>query len=204
MSHFVEPAQRSGGEGHDDGAVADDVAEIKRMFVSPKARNSGVATSLLAALEASARESGMKRMILETGMAQPEAMDAGVTVATGRDPGGRKLPVAADPAAGRPGTQLVVEGSFGTKSARLKADSSRVRLFETNGLKVSAALRAEGKKTIVVLSTDPWAIVGLDGISAGKTPVDVPDLETRAVQVELRRPSSEPVTFVLTMRKGVP
>jgi GNAT superfamily N-acetyltransferase len=59
---------------HDDGAVADDVAEIKRMFVSPKARSSGVATSLLAALEGSARESGMKRMILETGMAQPEAM----------------------------------------------------------------------------------------------------------------------------------
>jgi GNAT superfamily N-acetyltransferase len=59
---------------HDGEPVGEDVAEIKRMFVSAKARNSGVATSLLAALEGSARESGMKRMILETGMAQPEAM----------------------------------------------------------------------------------------------------------------------------------
>jgi GNAT superfamily N-acetyltransferase len=52
----------------------EDVAEIKRMFVVPEARNAGVASALLAALENSAREAGMKRMILETGLAQPEAM----------------------------------------------------------------------------------------------------------------------------------
>jgi GNAT superfamily N-acetyltransferase len=57
-----------------ESGVAEDVAEIKRMYVSPDARNAGVATALLTALEASAREGGMRRMILETGLKQPEAI----------------------------------------------------------------------------------------------------------------------------------
>jgi GNAT superfamily N-acetyltransferase len=57
-----------------DSGLAEDVAEIKRMYVAPDIRNVGVATALLAALEESARDCGMRRMILETGMAQPEAI----------------------------------------------------------------------------------------------------------------------------------
>jgi GNAT superfamily N-acetyltransferase len=70
LSHFAD-TERAGGDG---GETAEDVAEIKRMYVSPTVRNAGVATALLAALEASARSSGMRRMILETGLAQPEAI----------------------------------------------------------------------------------------------------------------------------------
>ena len=63
ISHFDE-----------NPSIAEDVAEIKRMYVSPTVRNGGVATALLAAIEDSAREHGMHRMILETGLAQPEAI----------------------------------------------------------------------------------------------------------------------------------
>ncbi len=63
LSHWAEGA-----------GVAEDVAEIKRMFVSPGVRKSGVATALLAAIEESARSSGMRRAVLETGTAQPEAI----------------------------------------------------------------------------------------------------------------------------------
>jgi len=56
------------------GDPMEDVAEIKRMYVVPSARNTGVASALLKALEDSARENGVRRMILETGLAQPEAM----------------------------------------------------------------------------------------------------------------------------------
>jgi GNAT superfamily N-acetyltransferase len=63
ISHFAE-----------DPSLAEDVAEIKRMYVSPDVRKAGVATALLAALEDSAREHGMHRMILETGLQQPEAI----------------------------------------------------------------------------------------------------------------------------------
>jgi GNAT superfamily N-acetyltransferase len=51
-----------------------DAAEMKRVFVRPQARNRGVATALLRALEESARAAGRTRMILETGSAQPEAI----------------------------------------------------------------------------------------------------------------------------------
>ena len=59
---------------HEDGRMAEDVAEVKRMYVSPAARGTGVSAALMAALEDSAREYGMRRMILETGEAQPEAI----------------------------------------------------------------------------------------------------------------------------------
>ena len=52
----------------------DRVAEVKRMYVAPEARGQGVALALLRALEESARQAGRKRMVLETGVRQPEAI----------------------------------------------------------------------------------------------------------------------------------
>lgn len=51
-----------------------DVAEIKRMYVRPSARGRGFGRQILAALESTARESGVTRLILETGDRQPEAV----------------------------------------------------------------------------------------------------------------------------------
>ncbi|REK92235.1 GNAT family N-acetyltransferase [Streptomyces inhibens] len=50
-------------------------AEIKRMFVVPQARGRGLARRILAALEADARAAGRSRMVLETGIKQPEALE---------------------------------------------------------------------------------------------------------------------------------
>ncbi|HEV8566626.1 MAG TPA: GNAT family N-acetyltransferase [Actinoplanes sp.] len=49
-------------------------AELKRMYTAPAARGRGVARRMLAAIEESARNSGRKRVILETGDKQPEAI----------------------------------------------------------------------------------------------------------------------------------
>ncbi|WP_217281296.1 GNAT family N-acetyltransferase [Kibdelosporangium persicum] len=49
-------------------------AEIKRMYVVPQMRGTGVATSLLRALEAAAVERGWHTVRLETGTAQPDAL----------------------------------------------------------------------------------------------------------------------------------
>jgi GNAT superfamily N-acetyltransferase len=49
-------------------------AEIKRMYVARGARRRGLARSMLAHLERTAREAGAEVMILETGLAQPEAI----------------------------------------------------------------------------------------------------------------------------------
>lgn len=51
-----------------------DAMEVKRMFVSPQARNLGVATTVLGELEKWAKELHYKRCILETGKRQPEAI----------------------------------------------------------------------------------------------------------------------------------
>jgi|SRR6266536_3020769 len=49
-------------------------AEIKRMYVTPEARGTGVSVALLRALEERAREHGVTRLLLETGIGQPDAI----------------------------------------------------------------------------------------------------------------------------------
>ncbi|KAB1904511.1 GNAT family N-acetyltransferase [Micromonospora tulbaghiae] len=51
-----------------------DTAELKRMYTDPAARGRGVARSVLAAVERSARDHGRKRIVLECGDKQPEAI----------------------------------------------------------------------------------------------------------------------------------
>jgi GNAT superfamily N-acetyltransferase len=57
-----------------DSVVGPATAEVKRMYVVPEARGSGVAAGLLRALEEAARERGMRRIALETGVLQPDAI----------------------------------------------------------------------------------------------------------------------------------
>lgn len=49
-------------------------AEVKRMYVSPSARGHGVARALLVHLQRTAQAAGADWLVLETGMAQPEAI----------------------------------------------------------------------------------------------------------------------------------
>ena len=54
--------------------LAAEVAEIKRMYVIPAARGRGFSTSMLAALEGQGRQLGVRRLVLETGPRQLEAL----------------------------------------------------------------------------------------------------------------------------------
>ena len=54
--------------------VADEYAEVKRMFVMPGWRGRGVAHGLLAQLERHAHRHGFDKLRLETGIHQPEAV----------------------------------------------------------------------------------------------------------------------------------
>ena len=53
--------------------LARGAAEVKRLYVRPAARGAGIARALLAALEARARAHGWQRLLLETGVHQPDA-----------------------------------------------------------------------------------------------------------------------------------
>jgi ribosomal protein S18 acetylase RimI-like enzyme len=52
----------------------DTAAEVKRMYVVPWAQRRGYARIMLSCLESTAREAGADVMVLETGLAQPEAI----------------------------------------------------------------------------------------------------------------------------------
>lgn len=58
--------------------------EIKRLYVAPARRGRGLSRLVMAELEARARELGYGRLILETGVMQPEAI--GLYLALGYDP----------------------------------------------------------------------------------------------------------------------
>ncbi|MFI9486577.1 GNAT family N-acetyltransferase [Promicromonospora sp. NPDC052451] len=65
------------GEARGCGALqvlSDDMAEIKRMYVAPSVRGTGVATGILRALEDAARELGVTTVVLSTGPRQPDAI----------------------------------------------------------------------------------------------------------------------------------
>ncbi|MFF5704526.1 GNAT family N-acetyltransferase [Streptomyces sp. NPDC012794] len=62
-------SQDKNEEGYSDGD-----AEVKRMYVVPRARGLGLARRILAELEANALAAGRSRMVLETGDQQPEAI----------------------------------------------------------------------------------------------------------------------------------
>jgi GNAT superfamily N-acetyltransferase len=66
-----EPAGCGGWRTHPDDP---EVAEIKRMYTEPRFQRRGVARAILTAAEESALAAGRRRMILETGLAQPEAI----------------------------------------------------------------------------------------------------------------------------------
>ncbi len=48
--------------------------EIKRMYVIPERRGTGISTTILRALESEARGLGWERLVLETGEEQPDAV----------------------------------------------------------------------------------------------------------------------------------
>jgi putative acetyltransferase len=54
--------------------IAAGVAEIKRMYVLPNVRGRGIARRMLAFLEDEARAIGVRKLMLETGTRQPEAI----------------------------------------------------------------------------------------------------------------------------------
>ncbi len=68
------PAAMGGWRAADSPVAPPGTAEIRRMYVSPPYRGRGLARAVLEELESTARAAGRRRMILETGLPQPEAL----------------------------------------------------------------------------------------------------------------------------------
>ncbi|MFE2757096.1 GNAT family N-acetyltransferase [Actinosynnema sp. NPDC059335] len=82
LGHFVVgyldgvPVACGGWRAHDvaEHPLRPGDAEIKRMYVAESVRGRGLARRVLASLEEAARAAGRRRMVLETGLRQPEAI----------------------------------------------------------------------------------------------------------------------------------
>lgn len=68
------PAAMGGWRRHGESLPEPGDAEIKRMYVRPQFQRRGLARTLLSHLERSAAQAGVRRLVLETGPAQPEAI----------------------------------------------------------------------------------------------------------------------------------
>jgi GNAT superfamily N-acetyltransferase len=55
--------------------LADGIAEVKRVFVAPQARSRGVARRIISELERLAAQRGYRAIRLDTGAAQPHALE---------------------------------------------------------------------------------------------------------------------------------
>jgi N-acetylglutamate synthase-like GNAT family acetyltransferase len=70
-------ARAGDGEATGCGALrllGNGTAEVKRMYVTPQARGTGVATRILRVLEGHARPHGISALVLSTGVKQPDAI----------------------------------------------------------------------------------------------------------------------------------
>lgn len=67
-------ARACGGLRSLDGPLGHGPAEVKRMYVDPAARGTGLGRAVLRELVSRARDRGVPRLLLETGDRQPEAI----------------------------------------------------------------------------------------------------------------------------------
>jgi GNAT superfamily N-acetyltransferase len=77
VGYLDDEAVACGGWRAHDGPAPDfrtGDAEIKRMYVAKSVRGKGFARAVLAELERTAAAAGRRRMVLETGTVQPEAL----------------------------------------------------------------------------------------------------------------------------------
>jgi GNAT superfamily N-acetyltransferase len=74
----------SGRDDHQGGLHPDGTAEVKRVYVAPGFRGRGLSRTLMNAAEDAARAAGVRHLILESGLMQPESL--GLYLRLGYDP----------------------------------------------------------------------------------------------------------------------
>jgi GNAT superfamily N-acetyltransferase len=74
----------SGRDDHQGGLHPDGTAEVKRVYVAPDFRGRGLSRTLMNAAEDVARAAGVRHLILESGLMQPESL--GLYLRLGYDP----------------------------------------------------------------------------------------------------------------------
>jgi eukaryotic-like serine/threonine-protein kinase len=117
-----------------------------------------------------------------------------VAVATPAPPPQTAPPPPPAPALG----SVTVAGTGGRKHVDLTSASGHAALTQANGLSIGLDYSISGGTMSGKITSDPWAIVSIGGVSKGKTPVPLPPLGKHPVDLELVHPGSDRVQIVLS------
>lgn len=107
---------------------------------------------------------------------------------------------AAAAAPARPSLRIVAELPTGSRAFPVSGSGS-IKLAELEGLAIALDYQESANGLQATVRCEPWAIVSLDGISIGKTPVRIPKLAAKPIDVELRRPGRPAVDVLLSARR---
>lgn len=89
-------------------------------------------------------------------------------------------------------------GPFGKAKVTLTDSSGHVTLRKVQELVIGLDYSIVGGALSAKITSEPWAIVSIDGVSKGKTPIALPALGRTPLPIELRRMGGSPVSLVLT------
>jgi serine/threonine-protein kinase len=135
-----------------------------------------------------------------SGKKKPQKPEPKVIAVT-PEPAVEPAPVKPEPPAPAPSSPLgtvSASGSFGKAKVTLTEASGHVVLRKVQDLVIGLDYNVSGGVVTARLTCEPWAIVSIDGVSRGKTPIALPALGRTPLPIELRRMGSDPVSFVVT------
>jgi hypothetical protein len=83
----------------------------------------------------------------------------------------------------------------------LESEKGSLKLAETSGLAVYLDYAASAKGLETNLRCEPWAILAINGESVGRTPLPLPNLLDKPLDLDLRRPGVSPVQILLSAKR---
>ncbi len=104
----------------------------------------------------------------------------------------------APPTPAAPVATVSVSGPFGRSKVSLAGSGGHVMLGQMGELSVGLDWSPAGDGLAAKITCEPWAILSIDGVSKGRTPIALPGLGRSPLPVELRRLGGEPVQFLLS------
>ena len=136
----------------------------------------------------------------------PESNVGNQTRKVSRHKGELARPTTADGAkpslsARQPAFRMLATLPSGTVTFALGSQDGTVKLTKRSGMVVYLDYSTNEKRFQAQVRCEPWAIVAVDGVSIGKTPVALPSLPEATVKLDLRRPGVSPFEIMLGIER---
>ncbi len=120
---------------------------------------------------------------------------------TGRKASAAALDPARPPSSRAPALRAHATLPSGEVNFNLDPRRGVLKLVKRSGMAVYLDYSADEAGLQAQLRCEPWAILSIDGVSIGKTPVALPSLLNHSLRLELRRPGVPPLEIILGVER---